>query len=425
MLLSAPAGVQSRIYGVGGGGALAEIATNRQGIINLVLAQAISVSGDMVLLTAASIAVFQATDSATAVSLLLAVAALPTVVLGPFAGTIADWFPRRTLLVITDLACAVACVLSLAVSRALPLEAAAFFSIASVSALSAFYRPAAQALVPSLVSSDSLGRANSALRLATSLASIAGPAAAAFMVGRGGLELVLAVDAASFLVSAGLALMIQHVPLAATPARRNIFRDATAGLDYVRRSSNIRTVTTAIGVVLLVGTLVNAGTLPLVTRSLELPAGRYGALLAVEGAGAMALAVILVVFGPGTRLLVTGSFALLGAGATTIALGGSPSFAVSAAALLLQGASVVAFQVAFSSYLQQQTEDAFRGRVMSLVGVVASLAQLLGFAVAGPLIDWLGPRTAFFLAGAAVCAVAVPVVSLAFTTARAQRALPA
>lgn len=394
---------------------------NRKGVVNLVAGQAISVSGDLLLLTAASIVVFERTDSATAVSLLLAIAALPTVVLGPLAGTLADWFPRRRILVVTDLSSAVACGVALLLSRALSVEAAAFVSIAVVSALSAFYRPAAQALLPVLVSEEGLGRANSAIRLASSLAAIAGPAAAAFLTTRGGLELVLLVDAASFVVSAGLALMIQNVPPAAVSTRRNAFRDAWAGLDYARKSRNIRLVTTAIGVVLLAGTVVNAGTLPLVVRTLDLPDNRYGALLAIEGAGALALAVLMLAVGPGKRLLVTGSFALLGTGATTILLGGAPTFGVAAAALLLQGASVVAFQVAFASYLQHEAEDAYRGRVMSLVGMVASLAQLAGFAVAGPLIDAIGTRAAFLCAGIAVCAVAVPVVSLAFVSARTAR----
>jgi hypothetical protein len=54
--------------------------------------------------------------------------------------------------------------------------------------------------------------------------------------------------------------------------------------------------------------------------------------------------------------------------------------------------------------------------------MVASFAQLAGYAVAGPLIEWLGPRSAFAIAGAAVCVVAVPVVVLAFSAARAERA---
>ena len=79
-------------------------------------------------------------------------------------------------------------------------------------------------------------------------------------------------------------------------------------------------------------------------------------------------------------------------------------------------------QVAFSSYLQQEAVDAFRGRVMSLVGMVASFAQLVGYAVAGPAIEWLGPRSAFMIAGIAVCLAAIPVVAIAFGAARAERA---
>lgn len=396
--------------------------TNRQGLANLVLAQGISVTGDAVLITAASIAVFKETGSATAVSLLLGLAALPTVLFGPIAGTFADWFPRRRILMGTDILSAFACLAALLISRAVPTEVAAFVSIAAVSSLSAFYRPAAQALLPSLASAGQLGRANSALRLATSLAAIAGPAMAAFLIGRGGLSLVLAVDAGSFLISGGLVALIQRIPRQAAPlVRKSALRDAWDGLEYARRNPRIRVVTLAIGVVMLVGTLVNAGTLPLVSRSLDLPDSRYGTLLAIEGAGAMGLAVVFLVAGPGPRLLVTGSFALIGAGATTFGLSAASSFWFASAAILGQGASIVAFQVAFASYLQNEASDAFRGRVMSLVSMVASLAQLAGFAVAGPLIEWLGVRSAFMLAGGVICAVSLPVISLAFAAARQER----
>lgn len=395
--------------------------TNRQGLFALVGAQGISVTGDMVLLTAASIVVFRETGSATAVSLLLGLAAVPTVVLAPFAGALADWYSRRRILVAADLLSAAACVFALAISRVASVEVTAFISIAGVALLGAFYRPAAQALLPSLVSGEQLGRANSALRLATSLASIAGPALAALMVTRGGLTFVLWVDAVSFVCSAGFVLLIRKVPQQERAgARRSAFREAWAGLEYAGRHPRIRIVTAAIGVVMLVGTLVNAGTLPLVSRALDLPESRYGLLLAIEGAGAMGLAVTFLALGPGQRLLVTGSFALIGMGGTTLLLGTASGFEVAAVSIFFQGASVVGLQVAFASYLQREALDAFRGRVMSLVGMTASVAQLSGYAIAGPLVEWLGVRAAFLVAGAAICLVAVPVVSLAFRAAKAE-----
>ena len=391
-------------------------------MIWLVLAQAISVTGDMLLLTAASIVVFRETGSATAVSLLLGVAALPTVLLGPLAGTFADWYPRRRIMVGADLLSAVACLGALATTKAVSVEAASYVSIAAVATLGAFFRPASQALLPSLVQPGQLGRANGAIRLSTSLANIAGPAIAAFVISHHGLVTVLWIDAVSFLSSAVLVGLIRRVPpVAHSDQRRNALRDVLAGLNYAVGNVRIRVVTLAIGVVMLVGTLVNAGTLPLVSSALDLPESRYGVLLAVEGAGAMGLALVLVVFGPGRSLLITGSFALIGMGATTLALGSAGGMGVAAIAIFGQGASVVALQVAFASYLQQEAIDAFRGRVMSLVSMVASLAQLSGYAIAGPLVEWLGVRIAFVIAGVAICVVALPVVWLTFTVSRAGR----
>src|SRR6187551_286363 len=57
----------------------------RAHLARLVLAEGTSVAGDWVLITAASIAVFRKTDSTVAVSLLLALVALPTILLGPIA----------------------------------------------------------------------------------------------------------------------------------------------------------------------------------------------------------------------------------------------------------------------------------------------------------------------------------------------------
>ena len=164
------------------------------------------------------------------------------------------------------------------------------FGVGALAITGAFYRPAAQALLPSLATPERIGQANSALRLATSLAAIAGPAVGAFLVTHGGLSLVLAVDAVSFVVSALLVMTLRRLPPQAVSAGKGALREAWAGFHYSVEHRPILTVTVAIGVVMLVGTLVNAGTLPLVRGPLDLEASRYGVLLAIEGGGAMALA---------------------------------------------------------------------------------------------------------------------------------------
>jgi len=76
------------------------------------------------------------------------------------------------------------------------------------------------------------------------------------------------------------------------------------------------------------------------------------------------------------------------------------------------GMGVVGLQICFASYLQKETEDEMRGRVMSLVSMVASTAGLIGFALAGPAVYAVGVREAFAGAGVVICLSAVPVLRM-------------
>ncbi|MEO6397340.1 MAG: MFS transporter [Tepidiformaceae bacterium] len=382
--------------------------------------EGISVAGDWVLLTAAAVTVFKETGSTTAVSLMLGAAAVPTVLLGPIAGAVADCFDRRRIMLFADLLSASVLLLCLAgVSAGLKLPAV-YLAVAAVAILSTFDRPASEALLPRLVPLGGLGRANSSVRFATRLAQIAGPAAASGLLSTGGLSLVLGVDAASFFLSALLVLGIDR--RVSRPGREggshSPLRAAAAGIAYVRARGRLFTVMLAIGVVSLMGPIVNAGTITLVSDELHLPDSRYGVLLAVEGGGALLLALAFLWLGKRLPLLPAGAAALLVTGSSAVLLGVAPNLWAACLAMALQGAGVVGLQVGFASYLQSETEDAYRGRVMSLVSVVASFAALLGFAGAGPLVELSGVRAAFVVVGLVIIAAAIPVVLLAWRVAR-------
>ncbi|MBA4180643.1 MAG: hypothetical protein C0506_08660 [Anaerolinea sp.] len=393
------------------------------GLRYLIGSAGISVAGDWVLLTAGAIVVFRETGSTTAVSLLLGLAAIPVVLLGPFAGVVADRYDRRRIMMIADLVNAAAlllCLMAVAMGYTLP---AVYAAVIAVAVVSTFHRPAGEALLPRLAGDEGLARANSAIRLATRLAQIVGPAAASGLITVGGVKLVLAADAATFLVSGGLIVLINSIGPA--PGRDGVahspFRAAADGITYTRRRMNLRVVIAAIGIVSLAGPVVNAGTITLVSEELHLPDNRYGILLAVEGAGALALAACFLALGQRLRLLAAGAGSLLVTGFSAALLGAAPGMAVASLAMALMGAGVVGMQVGLASYLQQETEDAFRGRVMSLVAMAASFAAVAGFAGAGPLVEAIGVRQAFGLVGIVIIGASLPVVWLAARTAAVQR----
>ena len=395
-----------------------------RGLANLIAAEGVSVAGDWVLNTAASIAVFRETSSTAAVSLLLALAALPTLALAPLAGAIADRSDRRHVMAWADAISAMVlllCVGAAMLGFGLASEFAAVFVVAG---LATFHRPASEALLPSLAGERDLGRVNSTLRLASRLAIIIGPAIASGLMTIGGFSLVLVVDAASFVVSASLIAAIPAVRLATSATGHSAFRAAAAGLSYARRTPHVRTIVLAIGITMLVAPIVNAGTLTLVSETLHLPESRYGVLLSAEGGGALALALLFMYLGPRLKLLPVGAAALITTGAATILLGAAPGMLVALLAMAIMGMGVVGLQICFASYLQRETEDEMRGRVMSLVSMVASSAGLIGFALAGPAVYAVGVREAFAAAGIVICLSAVPVLRMVAGMGRAETILP-
>ncbi|MCZ2110778.1 MAG: MFS transporter [Dehalococcoidia bacterium] len=393
----------------------------RHALARLVSAEGISVAGDWVLNTAASIAVYRETESTVAVSALLGLAAVPTVLIGPFAGATADRHERRRIMVIADMLSAAILALAVGASVVGAQLAAVYVAVFALAVLSAFRRPAAEALRPAVAGDDQIGRANSMLQLASRLAMILGPAFASGLMVAGGLTLVLVVDAVSFVASALLVRGIGYIQTEPGEDETSPFRAALEGLRYATRSSNLRTVIGAIGIIMLLAPVVNAGTLALVKEALGLPESRYGVLLATEGVGAMALATLFTSLGPKLRLLPIGAAALALTGAATVVVGQSRNFETALTGMALMGMGVVGLQICLATYLQKQSPDTYRGRVMGLTSMTASSANIAGFALAGPLVYLLGVRGAFSLAGIIIAAAGLPILGVAMTDQRAPR----
>jgi MFS family permease len=384
------------------------------GLIRLILAEGVSVSGDWLLFTAASVVLFERTDSTAAVSGLWAAVALPTVVLGAFAGAIADRRSRKRIMVTADALCAGVMLASLVLVAAGFVVLAIYASVIVVNVFASFHGPASQALMPMLTPAESLRQSNSALRIATRIAMVAGPAVAAGLFAIGGLSLVMAVDAGTFALSAALVAGIRVPPQAEADSGhgQSAFEAALDGLRFTRRNRAAAAVVLSVGGTMLIAPLVNASVVALVSDALHQPESRYGVILAAEGAGSLALAAWFMFRGNGLPLLATGAIALLGIGVSVIALGVAPNIWVAGVANTVMGMAVVAMQVSFVSYLQQVVANEFRGRVLSLISTISSVGALAGLALTGPLVWAAGIRGAIVIAGVAVCFSALPVLLL-------------
>jgi MFS family permease len=369
------------------------------------IGQTTSYLGDGLLPVAISFAVLELTGSATDLGLVLATRMVPVVLFLLVGGVWADRLPRQLVMVASDVARggaqAVLAVLLLTDTAELwhLLVLQAVYGIGE-----AFWRPAATALLPSVVSAPRLQQANALMAVSVNAAYTIGPAVAGLLVASAGAGLAIAVDAASFAVST-VALLLLRVPALERPEERTKF---VADLREGWREFTSRTwlwVVVAFFALFLLAVTAPLMVLGPVVADRELGgADDWGFIAAAIGVGvilgstasgrirpARPLSVGVLLFSAGTALYAL----MLGLPAPVLAI---------AAAGFVSGFCEGVLDVIWITTLQRRVPRAALARVSSYDTLGSFVFMPVGFALAGPAADALGTSTV--LVGAAGLALA-------------------
>lgn len=385
----------------------------------LALGQVFSLLGNYALKIALSMYVLELTGSAGVFAGMLAAAMVPTIVLSPFGGILADRCDRRTLMAALD-ALSGATVLAAVPFVGRPGELCAMGALLiALSVLGAFESPTVQACVPQLLSGDNILRGNSIVNQISALAGLVTPFLGSLMYAALGLESVLLAAGSCFLVTAALECFIrldrprERERLGLLSAVRSDFRDSAL---FLRREEPgvLRTLLlAALASFFAAGTAV-VGFPHLVRNVLELSAEHYGAAESAMGAAAVLGAVAAGVLGPRLwrheLLIVCFGFAMLGAGAAFLTPVGIFARYLTLTASFCAGQLVCTmFSVLALSDIQQRTPETLTGKVMALTMTLSMCAQPLGQVVYGELFDLAGTSAQWVLlpTGAAVSALGI------------------
>ncbi|HEX5706524.1 MAG TPA: MFS transporter [Pyrinomonadaceae bacterium] len=201
-------------FGAGGVGYVELLRRNRD-FRQLWLGQVVSQLGDWFNTIAVYTLVMRLTGSGRAVGLVLVARFLPTILLGPLAGVVADRFNRRTVMIASDLARALVVLGFLFVRRPEHLWIVYALTLAQL-ALSTFFEPAKSAAIPSVVSARELVPANAIASVTWSVMLTLGAAVGGEVAGRFGTDVAFVLDSFTYL---GSALLIAAVRLPRRPAR--------------------------------------------------------------------------------------------------------------------------------------------------------------------------------------------------------------
>jgi MFS family permease len=376
--------------------------------------QTISLTGTWFVLIATGWLVLSLSHSGAVLGALIAAELLPSLLLGAYAGVVADRVNKRTLILADNvLAAVLSALLALAcLTGTVTLWMVFAFGI-TLGVTAAFAQPAQQAFLSEMVSDVELKQAVTLNSMMGSVARTIGPACAGLLIVGAGVSACFALNALSYIaVFASFARMRS----AALTIPERVVREPgqlREGLHYVRSRSQLLW---PLLMMALVGTFAYefAVTLPLMAKALHGSASTYGLMTAAMGVGSVAAGLLvnhkLTV---GLRSLCWLSLAF-GASIALAAL--APSILVELGALVLVGAASTAFMATTTSSLQLAAAPLFRGRVMGLAWVANAGSTPVGAPVVGVLAALEGARAGLLL-GAGACALSAAVGFAAYRRA--------
>jgi MFS family permease len=393
-------------------------------------ALAISLTGDGIWLVAIAFQVIELGGGPVQLSLVAgaySVGLLGFVLVG---GIAADRLPRRSVMLVADLARAVVVAVagSLALTGALELWQLALAGLV-IGAGEAFFVPSYTALVPRLLGERELLAANGLEGTLRPLAGYAaGPALGGLAVALFSPGTAIAIDAATFLVSAAcLAAIRVRGTVEREPVESSLaaaLADLREGGRYVRRTPWLWSTLlfALVAVLFLIGPI--DVLIPFaVGERLDGGAGEYGALLTAFGIGA-AIGALAISSRPLPRRYLSVMLLVWGIGTLPIAvIGIANEFWLMAAAMAVVGVTSGVGDVIWGTLLQRRVPDELRGRVSSLDFFVSLALLPVSMALAGPAGDAFG-ITAVFIAAGVVPAIAGPVALLAGRLRRDELAHP-
>jgi MFS family permease len=367
--------------------------------------QVVSMSGTWMQSVAQGWLVLELTGSGIALGVTVGLQFGPVLVLGAWAGALADRVDKRKLLMVTQ---AVAAVLALALGVLTVTDVVTVWMIWVLTGLTgiatALDMPSRQSFVYEMVGPDDLANAVGLNSVIINASRIIGPAIGGVLIAGVGVAPCFFFNAASFgAVIAAFALMRTGELMGSKPVRREPGQ-IRAGFRYVWRTPELRIPLIMLAVV---GTLAYnySVVLPLLTRDVYgRGGGAYGALSAAMGIGALAGALLMASRArPSRRLLVASTFAF---GLVTVALAVAPGYYLGLALLVLLGGAGVLFISTTNALLQINAEGAMRGRVMALWAVLFLGSTPIGGPLTGLIVRGFGVRSAVAVGGVAALATA-------------------
>ncbi len=354
--------------------------------------------------------VLQLTGSVTAVGIAVALQFLPVLLFGLFGGVIADRYPKRTLLIITQ---SVAALMALTLGVLALSGAVQVWHVYAVATVLGFVtvvdNPTRQVFVAELVGDEHIRNAVSLNSSVFQFGALLGPALSGLLISAVGQGWSFLINAASCLLVVGMLIVIKP---RVTPGRAERLAaggrpkgELRAGLQYIKATSEVGWT-----IVLVASMGLFALNMPVILAAFAddvftSGVGGYSLFNSLTAIGALAGALLSARRRDMVRLRTLVA-TLCTLGLLLVAASLAPAVWLFGALLVAVGLMNLLFLTGANSLVQMTTAPELRGRVMGVYILVLLGGQAIGSPAVGWRIDHVGARESLLLCGGLVALVA-------------------
>lgn len=360
--------------------------------------------------TAQAWLILELTHSPLMLGILLMVQFLPNLLFQPFGGVVADRWPKRRLLMITQ-SCFAVTAATLGIVEALHAAKVweVFVVVAIFGAINIVDGPARQAFVPEMVGKGRMPNAVALNSMVFNGSRVVGPAIAGALIATLGTAICFDLNAISYLAVIGGLLLMRSNELHPSPRQKGaaagVFNQVKEAVSHARRTPEVALVIVMMAVVGTFSYNITILITALARTGLHSGAAGFGLLSAALGTGALLGAA-------GVAYASRASMPALLVGCCVfgffLALAGqASSLALAMVLLALAGGGMIVYSSMSNSVVQTFTPGYLRGRVMALYLWVFLGSSPLGSLLFGVIEQAWGSRLAMALGGSVAVLVSV------------------
>ncbi|MFF3024670.1 MFS transporter [Gottfriedia sp. NPDC057948] len=392
-----------------------KVLRNNKGFLTIMVAQAISNIGDWLSIVAIITLVgLKWNASPIEVSFIILCLAVPMALLGPVAGTIADRFSRKQLMVLSDIVRAGLFVL-LALANTLWMVYICLFTIGLFSAV---FNPAKNGKLKELVPNEEIKSAMSITAMIDSATKIFGPILSGILVSAAGTTPVFYINSVSFIISAILIFLLPKVAQqikeekVKDKAKSSYKTEFMEGVSFIKSNTQILVGMFFLGFSLLILQLSDSQIIVLIRELKHASPGLFGYLVTGSGVGMFFSSLILAkkTNYRAYNLMLIGVCGIgFGFGMMALFTHFNLDFSIVWAPLLglFAGFAAGLVFVPFQASVQVDTPVELTGRVFGVIGSVTTTATIIGPLLGGWLSTVIGVIPTFIISASLLVFVSI------------------